>query len=71
MLLLIKYLKSEQFETETVDIDLFLTDKGGNINKYMIKNQKCIAIMIDMFRKSRSYVFFIPISLNNVNHSNN
>ena len=68
ILKLIKYLKSEQFETETVDIDLFLSDKGGNINKYMIKNQKCVGIMIDMFRKSRSYVSCVFTSLTSVNH---
>ena len=62
ILKLIKYLKSEQFETETVDIDLFLSDKGGNINNFMIKNQKCVRMIIDMFRKSRSYVSCVSYS---------
>ena len=63
ILKLINYFKSEQYETETVDLDLFLRDNGGNIRKYMFNGVKCMECVINMFIKTRSYVFLFLFSI--------
>ena len=59
ILKLINYFKAEKYETETVDLDLFLTQNGGNINKHMMNNKGCMERVIDMFKKTRSYVLCV------------
>ena len=62
ILKLIAYLKKEQYDTETVDIDLSLSNVGGNINKYM-NNKECMKSVMNMFTKSKSYAFFDHIAI--------
>ena len=57
ILKLVNYFKSEQYETETVDIDLALN--SGNIHKYMMNNTKCMDFVINIFYKTRCYVFSV------------
>ena len=61
ILKLINYLKSEKYETETVDLDLFLSENGGNINEYMVHNIKCMQCVVNMFKETRSYAFHVPL----------
>jgi len=58
ILKLIKYLQSEQYETDSIDLDLSLTVNGGNIAKYMINDEECLKHMTNMFNKSRSSASF-------------
>ena len=59
ILKLINYFKSEHYETETVDLDLFLSNNGGNVKKYMINDVKCMECVMNMFNKTRSYAFYV------------
>ena len=51
---LINYMKQEQFETESMDLDLQLRD--GNIAKYMVNHEKCMNAVIEILNQSRGVV---------------
>ena len=61
VLRLVESLKAQEFETESMDIDMQLSNNGGNISKYMMNYQRCMDVVIDTFNKSRR--MFTPFEI--------
>ena len=51
---LINYLKQEQYDTKSMDIDLQIAN--GNIAKYMANDNKCLKAIIGKFNESRGKI---------------
>ena len=57
---LYQYLKKEEYETESIDLDLRITLDGksvGNISRYMVLDMQCIDAVASIFNQSRGSIF--------------
>ena len=63
ILRLINYLKKEQYDTETLDLDLRMMAQESNVSQHMVDSEKCMEAVNKMLGKSRGMVLWFYLCI--------
>ena len=62
ILRLVNYLKNEKFDTESMDMDVDITNKSdSNISKHMANHKECMDAVIGMLKRAKGTPLFVYI----------